>query len=639
MPFRFHLNANSMRLPMSPVECNPKPFTRFRRFCSSSNALLVLPQPFCKLFELAKSLRPLSMFNLSCISWRSLSDSVPLSRSGSCGEFVWLVDSKLRNCVVGVLSSLKKGDGWNVFDEKKLLLSSYSASLVKRVAVSMSLLFMLLVSGWQFVLISALLTAVPKFSNEFFSKLALFCCLSTSCWVCVCPFSFVWSEKLAGELLPLTLSLIVPLSPLVDKLSDGVSALPSMSFDDASFSISDSRFSSSSALIVCLGDSPVLLSLVLKPASLPFTDDVPLSLLFTLVMLPVLLAPFVLLELLLLPFEFVDADFLFLFFSAFDFFPPFSLLLFLPALPFVSLFVGEMDRLGQASLPFSGPFWVCVPSVGVCLLLSLSFPLGDGGVVLLLLLLFVVFVVLFAAAAAVAAMRASCSRFSYSWCLPLCISSFVKLASRSPSSCRYMQSGLGHDWFFMKWLQYFVVPRLVFISRPSIIMLFTLWIARSASLFEQYVTYADADGPWTPAYVVLGFITTLWIFPYLPKYSCFLRIYRKQKRKGHRMEQENGQFMCQRAVNTRWNQQLLVALTSASASLGGRPTTNTKFFWTTLTFAKCLRFSEIFCFRCWSRWRFSAFRAEIYDKKIKISKFIRIKILLCSWGIDVFTKC
>ena len=56
-------------------------------------------------------------------------------------------------------------------------------------------------------------------------------------------------------------------------------------------------------------------------------------------------------------------------------------------------------------------------------------------------------------------------------------------------------------------------------------------------------------------------------------------------------------------------------LTSASASLGGKPTTNTKFFCTTRTFAKCLRFSEIFCFRCWSRCRFSAFNAEICTKK------------------------
>uniref|UniRef100_A0A182SK11 Uncharacterized protein n=1 Tax=Anopheles maculatus TaxID=74869 RepID=A0A182SK11_9DIPT len=70
------------------------------------------------------------------------------------------------------------------------------------------------------------------------------------------------------------------------------------------------------------------------------------------------------------------------------------------------------------------------------------------------------------------------------------------LASWSPSSCKYMQSGLGQVWFFIKWLQYFVVPKLVFISRPSIMMLFTLWIALSASLLLMYVTYADAEGPY-----------------------------------------------------------------------------------------------------------------------------------------------
>lgn len=139
------------------------------------------------------------------------------------------------------------------------------------------------------------------------------------------------------------------------------------------------------------------------------------------------------------------------------------------------------------------------------------------------------------------------------------------------------------------------VPKLVLISLPSIIMLLTLWIARKASLFEQYVTYADADGPCTPAYVVLGFITTLWILPYLPKYSCFFRIWKNKT-----------QFQLKHVLFFQ-----VRVLTSASANLGGKPTTNTKFFWTTLTFAKCLRFSEIFCLRCWSRWRFSAFKAEI----------------------------
>jgi len=54
------------------------------------------------------------------------------------------------------------------------------------------------------------------------------------------------------------------------------------------------------------------------------------------------------------------------------------------------------------------------------------------------------------------------------------VTSLVKLASGSPSSCKYIQSPLGHCWFFMKWLQYLVVPRLVFMRRPSIIMLLTL---------------------------------------------------------------------------------------------------------------------------------------------------------------------
>ena len=64
---------------------------------------------------------------------------------------------------------------------------------------------------------------------------------------------------------------------------------------------------------------------------------------------------------------------------------------------------------------------------------------------------------------------------------------------------------------------------------------------------------------WFPAYVVLVFITTLCILPNLPKYSGLLR-------------------------------------TSESANLGDKPTTKTRFLWTTLTFAKCFRFSEILCF-------------------------------------------
>lgn len=53
-------------------------------------------------------------------------------------------------------------------------------------------------------------------------------------------------------------------------------------------------------------------------------------------------------------------------------------------------------------------------------------------------------------------------------------------------------------------------------------------------------------------------------------------------------------------------------LTSGSASRNGNPTTNTKFFCTTLTFARCFRFSITFCFRCWS---FNLFSAFILKKK------------------------
>lgn len=376
---------------------------------------------------------------------------------------------------------------------------------------------------------------------------------------------------------------------IIKYLSDGVSALPSKSADRASFSISEIKLSSSSALIVGFGVSIFWFDdaswVILKPVSLPLLLvglplDAPL-LSLPLAMLPLLLElPF--------PFAFFSA-FLFRAFSAFVFLPPFSLLLpFLLAFV-VSLLTGDVDKLGHASLFFSGPF--CVPFSDVCLLFSPSLPFGE------------------LLAAAVCAMSESCRRFSYSWCLPWCISSFVKLASRSPNSCKYIQSGFGHCWFFMKWLQYFVVPKLVFISLPSIMMLLTLCIARSASLLMQYVTYADADGPCAPAYVVLGFITTLWIFPYLPKYSCFLRICEKWTKR--REKYEFSILIAMWSVNEAW------VRTSASASRGGNPTTNTKFFWTTRTFAKCLRFSEIFCFRCWSLWRFSAFSADIYPNKKK----------------------
>lgn len=57
-------------------------------------------------------------------------------------------------------------------------------------------------------------------------------------------------------------------------------------------------------------------------------------------------------------------------------------------------------------------------------------------------------------------------------------------------------------------------------------------------------------------------------------------------------------------------------LTSESAKRGGKPTTNTKFFCTTRTLAKCLRFSVIFCFLCWSRCFFWDLNAIIYDDEM-----------------------
>ena len=44
-----------------------------------------------------------------------------------------------------------------------------------------------------------------------------------------------------------------------------------------------------------------------------------------------------------------------------------------------------------------------------------------------------------------------------------------------------MQSFLGQVWFFMKWLQYLVVPKEAFNVLPSIKMLFTAWMALRAS--------------------------------------------------------------------------------------------------------------------------------------------------------------
>lgn len=84
----------------------------------------------------------------------------------------------------------KNGDGWNEFDEKKLLLSSNKPNLANRVAVSITVLppsdpF---VNGPQFVLISVpLLMAVVKLSAnrdcDVFSRFVRFCFFSTSCWV------------------------------------------------------------------------------------------------------------------------------------------------------------------------------------------------------------------------------------------------------------------------------------------------------------------------------------------------------------------------------------------------------------------------------------------------------------------------
>ena len=65
-----------------------------------------------------------------------------------------------------------------------------------------------------------------------------------------------------------------------------------------------------------------------------------------------------------------------------------------------------------------------------------------------------------------------------------------------PISCKYIQSLLGQVWFFIKWLQYFVVPSDAFKVLPSIKMLLTAWIARNASSDLRYVTYALALGPW-----------------------------------------------------------------------------------------------------------------------------------------------
>lgn len=71
---------------------------------------------------------------------------------------------------------------------------------------------------------------------------------------------------------------------------------------------------------------------------------------------------------------------------------------------------------------------------------------------------------------------------------------------------------------------------------------------------------------------------------------------------------------CCRILFEEWKKKRTIKngqLTSGSANLGGSPTTNTRFFCTTRTLARCFRFSEIFAFRCWSRCRFSALNAAI----------------------------
>ena len=145
-----------------------------------------------------------------------------------------------------------------------------------------------------------------------------------------------------------------------------------------------------------------------------------------------------------------------------------------------------------------------------------------------------------------------------------CICSFVKLARSSPSSCKYIQSFFGQLWFFMKCEQYFVVPREALRVRPSKrqkVILFpreecrTTYeyvvdrLDRSQSIFRLEVgdvrtstwplssslntcsistssSSTMSSSPlskgkltcnWLPAYWVLWFITTLWIFPNFPK--------------------------------------------------------------------------------------------------------------------------
>ena len=143
-------------------------------------------------------------------------------------------------------------------------------------------------------------------------------------------------------------------------------------FDNASFSISEMIFSSSSALIVGLLVPSAFGSLadVLKPVSLPL-EAIPLLvvLLLLLLLLLLLFVEFVVavvvgdddvVDVDVVVFVVDVVDFCFALFSAFDFLPPFSLFSLL--LPFLinlpSLLTGDVDKHGQASLFCTGPFCV-----------------------------------------------------------------------------------------------------------------------------------------------------------------------------------------------------------------------------------------------------------------------------------------
>lgn len=96
------------------------------------------------------------------------------------------------------------------------------------------------------------------------------------------------------------------------------------------------------------------------------------------------------------------------------------------------------------------------------------------------------------------------------WCLYVNdINAVFQHPVHPPSSCRYMQSGFGQGWFFMKLAQYLVVPSEPFSTRPSSVTLFTPCMARSASAGDTYVTYADADGPCFLVIRMYQFILTI----------------------------------------------------------------------------------------------------------------------------------